>query len=497
MSKFRLLPLVSLIMMVGCASVAKVDEKQAANINNAYKNGQVGTALQALDQSFNVQKLDPKKDKIDTTYYLEKGTFLTNLGPAKLQDSTSSFMGADRVLADWENQAALSLKMTSAEFSNALKDMVKFNALYLPRDYEKSILNLQLAQNHTIAKRYDLALPGARRIQEREEIIRDLRAKEYEDSSKKLREQTQNAGKQGISGGINSVQQIPGYDVSVFNDPEVTKLKNSYQNAAAYYLAGFIFEQQNETSLAQTSFQRANELAPNASFIKASLNNLDKKKNTANNSEVLVVVDSGFLSDVYSFKATIPFVTPSGPKAVTWVVPSLAKNQIMYNPRNVTLNNKSYPIERVANVEAMSRRELKDQMPTYIAKAMASSIVQIVAQEVASRAIDRSGGGDAVKLLGKLVTSVAINALAAGDVDTRMWKSLPSEIYMARVSLPKGEQILSIPTVAGVKTAKINVTDPYEVVRVRIFANGEISVSNSNRKLSDDEYSVFKPQAWN
>ena len=68
---------------------------------------------------------------------------------------------------------------------------------------------------------------------------------------------------------------------------------------------------------------------------------------------------------------------------------------------------------------------------------------------------------------------------------------------MARVSLPKGEQILSIPTVAGVKTAKINVTDPYEVVRVRIFANGEISVSNSNRKLSDDEYSVFKPQAWN
>ena len=103
----------------------------------------------------------------------------------------------------------------------------------------------------------------------------------------------------------------------------------------------------------------------------------------------------------------------------------------------------------------MSRRELKDQMPAYISRAVVSSIIQIVAQEVASQAIDKNKNkNDAVASLKKLGVAVAVNALAAGDVDTRMWKSLPSGVYMARAILPQGDGTVTVQTPVGPKQIK-------------------------------------------
>ena len=468
---------------VGCASVSKNNEQQAAGVNDVYKSGNVAAATSQLNSTFNTAKLDPKKDKIDTTYYLEKGTFQANAVPAKLPQSTANLLVADMVVSDWENRAALSLRMSPAEFANAMADDFKQTAYYQPRDYEKSFVNYMIATNHVLAERYDLALPGAQRIREREEVIRNTREKLYEATREELVSTTKSA--QGVGTKITSADQIPGYDASFMKEPEVAHLRNSYSNAASYYLAGFIFEREKESSLAETSYKRVSQLVPNAPIMKATPKD-GRGTFSKNTSEVLIIVDTGFLPDVYSFKAVIPFWTPSGPKAVTWVVPSIKNNGIYFKPNYIGVDSNQVPLSMVANVDAMAKRELKDQMPTYITRAIVSSIIQIAAQEAASQLIDKKAGGNPLL---KLVTSAAVNALAAGDVDTRMWKSLPANVYMARVRLPKGEHTLALPGVQN-SPIKISINDPYEVVHARVFANGKVALNASQKQLGDEEYNV-------
>jgi len=245
------------------------------------------------------------------------------------------------------------------------------------------------------------------------------------------------------------------------------------------------------SGITEPNYQNAFNINPNPFFKQALTNAAKKVKPGANQSDTLIIVDTGFLSDIYSFKTTVPFATRSGPKAVTWVVPAIRNNAVIFNPQKVDVNGKSLPLTQVSNVEAMSRRELKDQMPGYIARAVTSSIIQIVAQEIAQQAIDRNKGkNEGLNALMKIGASAAINALAAGDVDTRMWKSLPSGVYMARVTLPQGKGTIMIPTPAGPRQVNILLNSPYEVVKLRVFNDGVIS-SNYPKPLTETEYGIF------
>ena len=90
----------------------------------------------------------------------------------------------------------------------------------------------------------------------------------------------------------------------------------------------------------------------------------------------------------------------------------------------------------------------------------------------------------------KLGVAVAVNALAAGDVDTRMWKSLPSGVYMARAILPQGDGTVTVQTPVGPKQVKVSLNSPYEVVKLRVFNDGVVA-ANYPKPLSQVEYGVF------
>jgi len=495
MYKLRILTPVLLalsVLLTGCATVNKSTEKEAGDINNQYRSGNIQGALQSLDATFNRESYIAAKEKTkkDTIYYLEKGTFLSNLGQSKLNESTQNFLVAKNTIKDWEDQTALSLNMSMKQMMASVSDSMNFSQFYVPRDYEKSLVGFELMTNHALAKRLDLAYPEAKFTTELDEFLTKARRAELDVANEKAKDQRKTTG---VTGGIDRVDQIPGYPIDTFNTKDVLELKNSYFNAGTYYLAGFVREAMGSVVAgeADTDYQNAIKINPNP-FFKQALVNLSKKvKPGAKQSDTLIIVDTGFLSDIYSFKATIPFATKSGPKAVTWVVPAVRNNAIIFNPQKVDISGKSMPLTNVANVEAMSRRELKDQMPSYIARAVTSSIIQIVAQEIAQQAIDRNKGkNEGLNALMKIGASAAINALAAGDVDTRMWKSLPSGIYMARAILPQGESMINISTPAGQKQVKVTLNSPYEVIKLRVFNDG-IVAANYPKQLTPEEYGAF------
>lgn len=500
----QLLLVILVCVLNGCATINQQSEQESIRVNQAFRNGSLLTASNLLDKNFKIENLQEakKNNQVDTTYFLEKGLYLSLLGPKNLHSSTQSLLVADQLLRDWESQVSLSLRMTPSEFSNTLRDKFYFNRVYLPRDYEKTFINYQIALNHAAARRYDLALVAANQLRDREELIRQALQKELEGSRANVRAQMSNPRNKGYGSSVNTVDKIPNYDMSALNDPEVAALKNAYQNAAAYYLTGFIYEQDNNPSNAAISYKNAAEIAPQVDLFQKSWNEIRKPmvSRDPNMSDVLLVIDTGFLGDVYSFKARIPFFTPSGPKIVSWVIPAIRKNTSFYQPSMVTIGKEPIALTRVLNVQTMASKDLKDRMPGYIASAVASSIVQVVAQEVTARAIDNSAKQNQSRSnqnnqnpygdIFKAISAVAISEIAAGDVDTRMWRSLPAEVYMARLSLPKGQHQITIPTRFGPRVLGISMVNNYEIIHARIFDNGVVSLQNSNRFLGESEYSI-------
>lgn len=469
----KILLTVLAVFITGCASVNAPNEKQARDVNTTFKSGNIPAAVAGIEQAF--AKGDPKKPK-DTTYYLEKGTIVRNLGQAKLQESSSLLYSADRVVQTWEKQTASNLAMNSSQFADSFVKAIKFDGVYQPRDYEKTMVSFSLAMNHALARRYDMVYSEANIMMKREDLIEKIREKELEAVKVKVDRSS------GIS---SSIEDINGLDVKIDKSPEVLQLKNSYQNAAAYYLSGFLQESDpKEKAYADNFYKRAVQIKPNVQMFKDALQ--DVKVKSPNTAETLVVVESGFLSDVYSKKVKIPFATKSGPKIINFVIPENAKNGQFYNPKTVKIAQKSYPLSLAANVEAMSNKELNDQMPAYLVRATTSAVLQVAAQEIAMRSIDKNKD-DKYAGLKKLAVAAAINAISAGDVDVRQWKSLPSGIFLARMTLPKGKSVIQIDTPVGPRSFPLTISENYEVVHLRVF-NGGASLNNFVGKLSDEEY---------
>jgi hypothetical protein len=489
-NNFYFLNILLALLVSGCASVVKVSEKESEQINFSYRLGNVSGALVGLENAYN--KNNNKNDKastLDTNYYLEKGLYLSHLGKNKLNESTQNLLVVRNTITDWENQSKLSLKMSLNEAKNSISDSIKVSQVYIPRDYEKSLVGFQIMANHGLAKRFDLAYNEAKNTTELDDALSAIRKKELDVANAKAKEKM---AQSNVSGGVSRLEEIPGYPIDTFNTKDVLELKNSYFNAGTSYLAGFIREARGTVVAGEavSDYQKAININP-LPFYKDALSNASKKiVPNEKQADTLIIVESGFLSDIYSFKAVIPFITKTGPKAVTWVVPAVKNNAVIFNPQKVDVNGKSFPLNLVSNIEAMSRRELKDQMPNYIARAVVSSVVQIVAQEVAANAIDRNSKDQTTNTLLKLVSSVAVNAVAAGDVDTRMWKSLPSNIYMTRSMFSKGENNITIPTPSGPRTVKLELNSPYEIIKIRVFDNNLV-VANYPNPFNPSEYGVF------
>jgi hypothetical protein len=64
----------------------------------------------------------------------------------------------------------------------------------------------------------------------------------------------------------------------------------------------------------------------------------------------------------------------------------------------------------------------------------------------------------------------AVN-VATESSDERIWKTLPSSISLARISLPKGVNKLTLETSAGSREISVDIKNKYEMIPVRVMPN--------------------------
>jgi hypothetical protein len=370
----------SVLVLAGCASGPS--QNKLAESNNALRVGNATAALAILE--------DANKDikQKDLPYYLDKGTLL-RLSGADAKKSVIEHKKVDASVDDWVANATSSLSKNSNEFfSYAFASSSK--NVYELKGYEKSLLGFDLALSEFFTGDFDAARVQAKKLSEREKLIEKINEKKLS----AVREKVEAESKKNPQV-TSKPDSIGGYPVNLYDLPEVKALKNAYQNAAAHYLAGFMFEMQGDQGLAAPGYRIATELKPNVPLFSRSLAELDKKisqnNSNKNTSEVLFIVEAGVIPRISTHKSNMTFNTRKGPRIVTLSLPVIEQPFIPnFIPASLGINSTTVPISQVVNLDAMSRRQLRDDMPGYVLKATTQAFAQVIAQEAAQAAAERN-----------------------------------------------------------------------------------------------------------
>lgn len=457
-----LLPvLVASAVLAGCAgSPLRSYDKEMGNTMSLLKEGNLNGALTQLESNnssvFDKKKNGDDKDKTaldspsgkDILYYFEKGELL-RLG-SEYEPSRDAWLQADEIVRVWEDEYRLNPTKVIGDIGSFLvSDRVR---RYDGQDYEKVFLSTKLMLNHIMLGNTDHARIEMKKTFERETLIKNFREQEYD----KIKEEKE---KQEISFKPADLLEN-GYPMDRLEGAEVTALKNGYQNAFAHYLAGYYFEMMGEPSLSAPGYRNALELRPDSALIRAKVNGKGKQaKPGPNEADVLFVVESG---EAPAWKSvTIPLPLPINKKLI--VVPlsfPVVISSGVYTPPSLLVSGRNLPVETLVNVDAMAKRQLKDQLPGIIGRTAIRGIVKGGVQYAAQ---EKAG------VVGGLVAGVA--TVATEQADERAWRTLPAHLSIARAILPAGEQTIEFRTPRGAYRGTIMVGGKVNIVPIRIVGD--------------------------
>lgn len=424
------LALCATLPLAGCSTFRSY-ENELTQTSQHLASGDVPAALALLEKN------NKSADK-DLLYFLEKGELLRAQGD--LPGSQAAWLSADRTILEWEDAIKADPGKYLGEVGSLLlNDKVR---RYQGYDYEKVMLSTQMALNHLTLGDFDSARTEIKKTHEREALIAELRDKEY------LKRETE-AKEKGIT---TELKDLQGYPVETLDAPEVLGLKNSYQSAFSHYLSGFVYEALGERGLAAPGYRKAIELRPNTPLLEQALLDLDASTSRkADESEVLLVVQSGLAPSRDSVRIPLPIPTSNGLIITPLSFPVVREDASTPPPASLTLGERALQLTELNSTSAMSRRALRDDMPGIILRTSVRAISRSVAQKQLND----------VNPLAGLAVGLA-SAITEG-ADERTWRTLPDSTRIARLRLKKGEHRLNL----GGQPVQVTVAQDYQVIALR------------------------------
>lgn len=456
--------LMSALLLNGCAGAMRNYHSEMQQTLDIGASGNIDTAIAHLEKNNTAEKKD-------ILYFFEKSELLAMKG--SFADALDARLKADEKIKFWEDESRLTAEKVSTNVSSLLvNDKVR---RYDGRDYEKVMLSTRLVSNRLLLGQWNDARVEIKKMHERESIIAEVRAREVEEAEKE-------ANAKGIK---TTYKDLEGYPVEVLDDPELEKLKNSYENAFAHYLAGFMYESLGERSLAAAGYRKAIELRPNITTLEESLRDVDTrfKSLDKDKSDVLIVYESGLAPSYKSI--TIPVPLPLGDSlGITQLsFPVVQEQQADQPPISLVIDDAKVDIKPITDLNLMARKALKDELPGIITRSIVRATTKAIAQKVANEN-DSSGISGLAIMVGGFVMEGA---------DERLWKTLPSHISVARAILKKGKHLVRIDLDGlGVIEKEIDITNRYTVLQLRKFgANIFLAQANSLQEVDDELQKEF------
>src|SRR5712691_5983828 len=270
-------------------------------------------------------------------------------------------------------------------------------------------------------------------------------------------------------------------------------LKNSYQSALSHYLAGFVYEALGEPSLAAPGYRLANELQPNRPLLEEALRGLDQRVSARYDglTDVLFVIGSGTAPALRSRQFRLLVLAKDKPILIPISFPVMVATSTPYLPVQLKLNDgQSLPVTPITSIDLMARRGLQDDMPGIMLRATIRSTAKAVVPYPLQKQAQHQDKNSAV--FGLAALAVTIGSAATELADERTWRTLPSEIAIARARLPAGTHTVTLQTPESLRSVRLNVSGRYAVIDFRLLRRQvfvqprEATVSGGGRQPADD-----------
>ncbi|MFJ2365067.1 COG3014 family protein [Pseudomonas sp. NPDC087697] len=424
-------------LLAGCSAFRSYDT-ELQETNQQLVSGNVDAALTLLEKN------NTGENK-DLLYYFEKGELLRAKGD--LTGSQTAWRSADQVVGTWEESVKLDTDKYLAQFGSFLvNDKVR---RYEGYDYEKVMLTTQMALNLLAVNDFDGARTEIKKTHEREAVIAELRDKEY------LKREDE-AEKQGVK---TQYKDLQGYPVASLDAPDVVGLKNSYQSAFSHYLAGFVYEALGEKDLAAPGYRKAAELRPNTPLLEQALLNLDKPAGKNDESDILIVVQSGLAPARDSIRIPLPLPISNNVVITPLSFPVIKPDTSTVTYAQIGVDGQQQNLTQLNSTTTMSRRALRDDMPGIILRTTVRAVTRAVAQKKINETNPLAG------------LAVGISSAVMEGADTRTWRTLPDNTQVVRLRLAKGEHQLSLPNALGGSRITVKVDQRYQVISLRTVGN--------------------------
>jgi hypothetical protein len=441
-----------LLLLSGCAAFRSYDAELYTTLERA-SAGSVDDAIRLLESNNRL----PDKDLL---YYLELGMLHRLAG--RYEESQKAW-----TVANARIEASTGGLADVVNFMRGISAVVVSDKLraYPGYDYEKVMLLTYMALNYVGMGDYDKARVAIRQAHELEAQIAELRARQYVEVEESARKR----------GARTSFKELNGYPIETIDNPEVNALRNGYQSALSHYLAGFIYEALGEPSLAAPGYRLANELQPGQPLLEEALAGLDQRVHAPDDgmTDLLVIVGSGSAPAIQSRTFTLPVGVETKLLLIPYAFPVIT-SRLSAIPGQITVEKRTLPLARIASVDLMARRRLKDDMPGIMLRATIRSTLTATMQYQAQRGAEREQSA-AMALAAGILT---VGSVVLASADDRTWRALPADLSIARARLPRGPQKITVHTPEGPRTTPVTLSGRYAVVDLRLlrhqlFVNGQ------------------------
>lgn len=420
--------------------------------------GQVTPLLQDLRSGRPVAveaRFGGKADSADRVLYLaERGRIQQIQGNPRA--SLADYRQAIAAVEAQENEADVTARGAVGQLGAVLAND---NALpYRSAGYERVMLHHLQALNYLMAGDVEGAAVEVRRAGMEQRLALDRHGKE-------IAKAKADAGSRRLDVG-NADQQVAKAYAGL--DEVAGKVKDSFQNAATFYISGVIYELAGQANDAYIDYKKALEIMPPNGYLQQDVLRLGRRLGMtedvdqlkarypgadlpavpAGAGSLVLVVDDEFVPQKQQIKIPVPIISNGrycGLVALAFPFYETAWREPV--PFAVDINGtRRGSTQVVCSTRALAVKALKERLPALlIRQAIRASAKGVVAKELTDNY------GPAAAIATSLLNYVTEQA------DLRSWYSLPDNVQIARYALAAGNAQVTLSQGSAGATAALNV----------------------------------------
>lgn len=367
-----------------------------------------------------VEQLDKKSRSKDAVLYLlEKGRLLQV--NHQYQESADVYKKAFELLDKQNNRAVVSAsRMGFKALSMLSNDSIM--PYHVPR-YEQVLAHVSQAKNYIYLQDTEAAGVEMRIAQRIQREIEQDHQKELE--KKTAKDKAKQTNTEDTASAFSALDEA-------FNglDPIAGRVKNTYQNAYAFYMAANLWEAIGEYNDALVDYKKSYELQADK-YIATDVKRLDQTPAKKGNSvPVIVFIEQGTIPQKIENKIALPL--PSGIVNMAFATYEPSTYQVPQSLR-VKVGDKAHQSFVLNDIGALAVKELKERTMNMVT----SQILRASAKYAVQREL-----GNQLGPLGQLAGTLM--NFASERADLRAWSTLPSNTQISRFELKPGHHTLQV-----------------------------------------------------